>query len=69
MNGPTILDGLHNSSSGKNVHLAYFLSGDILIKLYSMVRTAESGITLPRVPNFVRQPYIHEIHYRGGLMI
>ena len=34
MNGPTILDSLHNSRCGKHVCWAYFLSGDILIKHY-----------------------------------
>ena len=44
-----------------------FLTGDILIKHYGIVRTAESRITLLRVPNFLRQPYIHKLRYRGSL--
>ena len=46
MNDPTILDGLHISRSGEHIRGAYFLSGDILIKHYGVVGTAESRITL-----------------------
>ena len=40
-----------------------------LIKHYGIVGTAESRITLLKVPNFVRQPHIHKLGYRGRLMI
>jgi len=43
-----------------------FLSGDMLIKHYGIVRTAEFRITLLRFPNFLRQPRIHELGYKGG---
>ena len=56
MNGPTILDGLHNSRWGHHICWAYFLSGDILIKPYGIVRTAESRIMLLRFLNFLWQP-------------
>ena len=52
MNGPTILDGLHNSRCGNHDCWAYFLSGDILIKHYGIVGTAESRIMLLKFPNF-----------------
>ena len=48
MNVPTILDGLHNSRCGNHDHWGYFLSGDILIKLYGRDGTAKSRITLLR---------------------
>ena len=67
-NSPTILDGLHNSRWGKHVRWAYFSSGDILIKHYGIVGTAESRIML-LIPNFLRQPCINELHYRGCLVI
>ena len=69
MSDPTILEGLYNSKCGKHILSAYFLSGDILIKHYRIVGTAESKIMLVRVLNFLRQPHIHKLHYRGRLMI
>ena len=68
MNGSAMLDGLDDSRCGKHVHLAYFLSGDILYKHYGIVGT-ESRITLLRFPNFLRQAHIQELRYRGCLVI
>ena len=63
MNGPTILDVLHNSRCGNHDRWAYFLSENISIKHYGIVRTAESRVTLLRFPNFLRQPHIHKLRY------
>ena len=69
MNSPAILDGMQNSRYGNYDRWAYFLSGDIFIKPYGVVGTAESRIMLQRFPNFLRQPCIHELCYKGGLVI
>jgi len=69
MNGPTILDGLHNSRCGNHDRWTYFFSVDILVKHYGIVGTAESRIALLRFPNFLRQPRIHELCYNEGLVI
>ena len=69
MNGSAILDGLDDYRCGNHVRSAYFLPRDILIKHYGIVGTAESRITLLRFPNFLRQTHIHELCYRGCLMI
>ena len=44
--GPTILDGLHNSRCGNHDPLAYFLSENILIEHYGIVEKEESRIML-----------------------
>ena len=70
MKGPTILDGLHNSRCGNHDRWAYFfLSEDILIKHYGIVGTAESRIAQLRFQTLLRQPCIHELCYRGSLVI
>jgi len=69
MNGSAILDGLYNSRCGNQDVSAYFLSENILIKHYGIVGTAESRIMLLRFPNFERQPSIHELPYKGDLVI
>ena len=69
MNSSAILDGPDDSRCGKHIRSADFLSGDILIKHYIIVRTAESRIPLLRFLNFLRQPHIHKLCYKGGLVI
>ena len=63
MNGPTILDGLHNSRCD---FWAYFLSGVILIKHYAIVGTAESRITLLRFPKFKGNLVLTNCAIRGA---
>jgi len=68
MNDPTILDLVSTILDAASMITGrIFLSENILKKHYGIVGTAESRIMLLRFPNFLRQPHIHDLRYKGGI--